>query len=71
MGLPPKRDIQHHIDLIPGSILPNKPAYRRNPKETMEIQRQVKELMLKGLVHESLSPCPVPALLVPKKGGSQ
>ena len=38
-GLPPKRDIQHHIDLIPGSILLNKPAYRTNPTETQEIQR--------------------------------
>ena len=40
-GLPPKRSIQHHIDLISGAILPNKPAYMMNPKETMEIQRQV------------------------------
>jgi len=27
MGLPPKSDIQHHIDVVPSSILPNKPAY--------------------------------------------
>ena len=40
-----------------------------NPKETMEIQRQVEELMSKGLVRESLSPCDVLALLVPTKDG--
>ena len=40
-----------------------------NPKDTNEIQRQVAELQEKGLICESLSPCVVPALLVPKKDG--
>jgi len=66
-GLPPKRDILHHIDLIPGTTLLNKLAYRMNPKDAIEIQRQVEELISKGLVRESLSPCIVPALLVQKK----
>jgi len=49
-GLPPKRDLQHHINLIPGSVLPNKLSYRMNPKDTSEIQKQMEELMAKGLV---------------------
>jgi len=40
-----------------------------NPKDTIEIQWQVKELKSKGLIRESLCPCDVPTLLVPKKDG--
>jgi len=69
-GLPPLRGIEHQIDLIPGASLPNRPAYRTNPQETKEIQEQVEDLMQKGWVKESLSPCAVPVILVPKKDGT-
>ena len=41
-----------------------------NPQETNEIQRQVDELLAKGMIRKSLSPCAVLALLLPKKDGS-
>ncbi|GJU36859.1 reverse transcriptase domain-containing protein [Tanacetum coccineum] len=63
-GLPAMRDIQHCIDFIPSSNILNRPAYRMNPKEFVEIQRQVTELLAKGLIRESMSPCAVPALLL-------
>jgi hypothetical protein len=36
-GLPPKRAIEHQINLVPGASLPNRAAYRTNPEETKEI----------------------------------
>ncbi|XP_039787907.1 uncharacterized protein LOC120654436 [Panicum virgatum] len=69
-GLPPLRGIEHQVDLIPGASLPNRAAYRTNPEETKEIQREVQELLDCGYVRESLSPCSVPVLLVPKKDGT-
>ncbi|GJT60714.1 putative gag-pol polyprotein, partial [Tanacetum coccineum] len=43
--LPPIRGIEHQIDLVPGSILPNKAAYRCSPHEAKVLQKQVDELV--------------------------
>jgi hypothetical protein len=68
--LPPLRGIDHQINLIPRASLPNRAPYSTNPQEKKEIQRQVQELLEKGYVRESLSPCAVPVILVPKKDSS-
>ena len=69
-GLPPTRRIEHQIDFVPGTTIPNRPAYKSNPEETKELQWQVDELLDKGWARESLSPCAVPVILVPKKDGA-
>ena len=53
--LPPIKGIEHQIDFVLRAAIPNRLAYRSNPEETKEFQRQVEDLVSKGYVRESMT----------------
>ncbi|GJU59324.1 putative reverse transcriptase domain-containing protein [Tanacetum coccineum] len=69
-GLPPIREIEFRIELIPGAIPVAKSPYRLAPSEMEELSGQLKELQEKGFIRPSSSPWGAPVLFVKKKDGS-
>lgn len=72
-ALPPKRDFDHHIQLMPGAQPVNIRPYRYSPVQKSKIEKQVKEMLASGIIKHSSSPYASPVLLVKKKmahGGS-
>ncbi len=69
-GLPPSRDIDHRIELIPGSVPPSRPTYRLSAAELEELRKQLAELTAAGFIQPSKSPFGAPILFVKKKDGS-
>nr|CAD1816988.1 unnamed protein product [Ananas comosus var. bracteatus] len=68
-GLPPKRAVEHKIQLISDASLPNLGMYRNSVVENEEIKRQVTELLESGAIKPSSSPYGSPIVFVPKKDG--
>ncbi|GJX56361.1 putative reverse transcriptase domain-containing protein [Tanacetum coccineum] len=69
-GLPPIREIEFQIELIPGTTPVAKSPYHLAPSELEELSGQLKELQDKGFIRPSLSPWGAPVLVVKKKDGS-
>ncbi|GKG30696.1 hypothetical protein Tco_0423184, partial [Tanacetum coccineum] len=69
-GIPPTRQVEFQIDLIPGAALVARAPYRLAPSEMKELSDQLKELSDKGFIRPSSSPWGAPVLLVKKKDGS-
>ncbi|GKA24369.1 putative reverse transcriptase domain-containing protein, partial [Tanacetum coccineum] len=69
-GLPPQRQVEFHIDLVPGATLATKSPYRLAPSEMQELFGRLQELQDKGFIRPSPSPWGAPILFVKKKDGS-
>ncbi|GKC21068.1 putative reverse transcriptase domain-containing protein [Tanacetum coccineum] len=69
-GLPPPRQVEFQIDLVPGAALVARAPYRLALSEMKELSVQLQELLEKGFIHPSSSPWGAPILFVKKKDGS-
>ena len=67
LGMPPDRDIEFLIELLPGTRPISKRPYRMPTKDLEEIKKQIKELLDKCYIHPSSSPWGSPVLLVEKR----
>ncbi|GJV01351.1 putative reverse transcriptase domain-containing protein [Tanacetum coccineum] len=69
-GIPPVRQVEFQIDLIPGAAPIARTPYRLAPSEMQELSNQLQELTNRGFIRPSTSPWGAPVLFVKKKDGS-
>ena len=66
-GIPPEREIEFGIDLLPDTQPISIPPYRMAPAELKELKEQLKDLLEKGFIRPSISPWGAPVLFVRKR----
>ncbi|GKB22728.1 hypothetical protein Tco_0862129 [Tanacetum coccineum] len=69
-GLPPPRQREFRIDLVPAAAPVARAPYRLASSEMRELYVQLQELLEKGFIHPSSSPWGALVLFVKKKDGS-
>ena len=69
-NLPPSRDVDHEIELIPGSEPVSKRPYKMSLPEAIELKEQLRQLLEQGFIRPSTSPWGAPVLFQKKKDGS-
>ena len=70
-GMPPDREIEFVIELVPGTAPIFKRPYRMAANQLAEHKEQLQELLDKGFIRPSASPWGAPVIFVPKKDGTQ
>ena len=68
--LPPRRGVDHSIELLPGAKAPAQAPYRMAPSELTELRRQLDEMLKAGFIRPSKAPYGAPVLFQKKKDGS-
>jgi hypothetical protein len=69
--MPPDREVEFIIDLLPDTAPISKRPYRMSVEELKELKKQLTELQEAGYIRPSSSPWGAPVLFVQKKDGSQ
>ncbi|KAK8658467.1 hypothetical protein V6N13_036673 [Hibiscus sabdariffa] len=69
-GLPPRRSVDHEIELLPGSKPHARCPYRMSPPELAELRKQLDELLQSGFIRPSKAPFGAPVLFQKKHDGS-
>nr|GFB68947.1 putative reverse transcriptase domain, aspartic peptidase domain protein [Tanacetum cinerariifolium] len=69
-GIPPVREVEFSIELIPGAEPISKAPYRMAPIELKELKDQLQELLERGFIRPSVSPWGAIVLFIKKKDGS-
>jgi hypothetical protein len=69
-GMPPDREVEFVIDLLPGTAPISKRPYMMSVEELKELKKQLIELQEAGYIRPSSSPWGASVLFVQKKDGS-
>ena len=69
-GLPPKKDIDFTIDIVPGAAPVSKTPYRMSTPEMIELNMQLQVLLENKYIRQSVSPWGAPVSFVKKKDGT-
>jgi hypothetical protein len=69
--MPPNRDIEFIIELLPGTLPISMRHYRMPMNELVELKKQIAELQAKGFIRSSSSPWGAPVLFIEKKDVTQ
>jgi hypothetical protein len=69
--MPPDREIEFVIELVPGTAPIFKRPYRMAANQLTELKEQLQELLDKGYIRSSASPWGALIIFVPKKDGTQ